>query len=116
MTASGYGIFTGLAENMARFQELEQTMQILANDPARATPPPASTEALRLASKELEAAFLAVMLRETGAGAPRTAMGGGIGEEQFASFLTDIYAQKMVDAGGIGLAESIFRALSGGRP
>ncbi len=91
-------------------------MQTTAPDPFAPRPPPPATDALRQVSRDLEAAFLSVMLRETGAGAPRSAMGGGIGEEQFASFLTDIYARKMVEAGGIGLAESIFRALSGGRP
>lgn len=87
-------------------------MQPISPDPSpplRALP---STEALRQVSRDLEAAFLSVMLRETGAGAPRDAMGGGIGEEQFASFLTDIYARKISQVGGIGLAESIFRALA----
>lgn len=87
-------------------------MQIVASDPAQPARQPTQTEALREASRQLEAAFLAIMLKEGGVGAPRDSMGGGIGEEQFASFLTDIHARQMVDAGGIGLAESIFQALS----
>jgi len=38
-------------------------------------------------------------------------MGGGIGEEQFSSFLRDEHAGLMVKAGGIGLAEHLFNAL-----
>lgn len=88
-------------------------MQTTAPEPFPASRPPPSTEALRQVSRELEAAFLSVMLRETGAGAPRDSMGGGIGEEQFTSFLTDIHARKMAETGGIGLAEIIFRSLAG---
>ena len=87
-------------------------MQIIATDPASTARQPSTTDELREASRQLEAAFLAIMLKEGGVGAPRESMGGGIGEEQFASFLTEIHARQMVDAGGIGLAESIFRALS----
>lgn len=74
--------------------------------------PTPSAEALKQVARELEATFLSVMLREAGAGAPRGTMGGGIGEEQFASFLTETYARKMADTGGIGLAEIIFRSLA----
>jgi peptidoglycan hydrolase FlgJ len=88
-------------------------MQPISTDSSPSLGAPPSTAALRQVSRDLEAAFLSVMLRETGAGAPRDSMGGGIGEEQFASFLTDIYARKMAEAGGIGLAEIIFRALAG---
>jgi Rod binding domain-containing protein len=62
-------------------------------------------------ARELEASFLAVMLREAGVGTPRGEFGGGSGEDQFASFLVDAYAGKMTETGGIGLAESIFRSL-----
>lgn len=39
--------------------------------------------------------------------------GGGIGEDQFQSFLTDAQAREMVENGGIGLAEAIFAAMTG---
>ena len=68
------------------------------------------TELARVA-RDFEASFLSIMLREAGVGVPRGAFGGGLGEDQFASFLTDAYAEKMAERGGIGLAESIFRAL-----
>jgi Rod binding domain-containing protein len=66
---------------------------------------------LRQAARRLEAAFLSEMMRHAGLGTPRDAFGGGIGEAQFASFLRDTQARAMADSGGIGLAESIFRAL-----
>jgi len=67
--------------------------------------------ALLKVARDLEASFLSVMLRQAGAGAPRGSFGGGAGEEQFASFLTEAYARGMADRGGIGLAETIFRTL-----
>lgn len=67
--------------------------------------------ALREAAGKLEANFLAEMLKSAGVGAPRDSLGGGIGEEQFSSFLVTAIAEDMVKAGGIGLAESLFLAL-----
>lgn len=67
--------------------------------------------ALRDAAKALEASFLAQMLKAAGFGKARDAFGGGTGEDQFSSFMVQAQAEKMVDAGGIGLAESLFEAL-----
>jgi Rod binding domain-containing protein len=67
--------------------------------------------ALVRVARDLEASFLSVMLREAGVGAPRASFGGGAGEDQFASFLTQAYADRMAERGGIGLAEVIFRTL-----
>ena len=69
-----------------------------------------SDAALRRAAVELEASFLSLMMKESGLGETGS-FGGGVGEEQFSSFLRDIHAREMAEAGGIGLAESIFRAL-----
>lgn len=66
---------------------------------------------LRAASQKLEATFLAEMLKSAGLGAQEGSFGGGIGEEQFMSFLRDAQAEEMVDAGGIGLAEALFNAM-----
>jgi peptidoglycan hydrolase FlgJ len=83
--------------------------------PATAVPPAskqAMTEAaLRDKSVELEAAFLAEMLQFAGLGAEGDGFDGGIGEEQFASFLRQEQASLMAERGGIGLAESLFEAL-----
>lgn len=69
---------------------------------------------LRAQARALEAAFLSEMLAHAGFGAARAAFGGGTGEAQFASFLRDEQASAMVAQGGIGLAESLFRAMTGG--
>ncbi|MDQ2065309.1 rod-binding protein [Xinfangfangia sp. CPCC 101601] len=67
-------------------------------------------------AKALEAAFLTEMLGHAGLDtSPDSAFGGGIGEEQFASFLRQEQAQMLVEHGGIGLAESLFRAMGGGK-
>ena len=66
---------------------------------------------LRAAAEKLEAAFLAEMLKSAGLGEGRDAFGGGAGEDQFSSFLVQAQAEKMVEAGGIGLAEALFESL-----
>jgi len=66
---------------------------------------------LRAAARELEASFLAEMLKHAGMGEARNAFGGGAGEEQFASFLRMEHAHAMAKRGGIGLAENLFHAL-----
>ncbi len=66
---------------------------------------------LREAAQKLEATFLAEMLKSAGLGATRYAFGGGIGEDQFSSFLRDAQAREMAAAGGIGLAEALFEAM-----
>lgn len=67
--------------------------------------------ALFQAAQDLEASFLAEMLKSAGFGKPRDAYGGGVGEEQFGSFLRQEQAKEMVKQGGVGLAESLFEAL-----
>lgn len=62
-------------------------------------------------AQDLEATFLAEMLKSAGFGAARDSFGGGIGEDQFASFLGQAQAKEMVKAGGIGLAEAVFNTL-----
>jgi flagellar protein FlgJ len=74
---------------------------------------PAEDAALRDAARRLEAGFLAAMLQAAGAGTPRDTLGGGVGEDQFSSFLTHLRAEAMVNRGGIGLAETLFNAMKG---
>lgn len=79
---------------------------------AQALPLPPSTDAkLRAAAVALEATFLSEMLKSAGFGEARDSFGGGIGEENFQSFLRDAQARTMAEAGGIGLAEALFEAL-----
>lgn len=68
-------------------------------------------EQMQEAADKLEAAFLAEMLKSAGFGQTPETFGGGSGEEQFSSFLVQAQAEKMVEAGGIGLSEQIFNAL-----
>lgn len=70
---------------------------------------------LLLKARELEAAFLAEMLQHSGLDGDAGSFGGGVGEEQFSSFLRLEQARMMVARGGIGLAEHLFRAMGGGR-
>ncbi|CUH79735.1 rod-binding protein [Tropicibacter naphthalenivorans] len=72
---------------------------------------PSQDQALRKAAKELEANFLAEMLKSAGVGKTPEAFGGGAGEDQFASFMRLEQARQMADQGGIGLAESLYHAL-----
>lgn len=74
-----------------------------------------SPDALMQAAKDLESAFLAEMLKSAGLGKAPESFGGGAGEEQFASFLRQAQADAMVEAGGIGLAQQLFEALSKGQ-
>lgn len=67
--------------------------------------------ALMSQARKLESQFLAEMLRHSGSVTPAEGFGGGIGEEQFSSFLREAHADAMTARGGIGLAEQIFKAL-----
>ena len=81
----------------------------------RPVAPPATAalqdQGLREAAENLEASFLAEMLKSAGMGKTPDAFGGGAGEDQFASFLLHEQAKAMVQAGGIGLSEAIYEAL-----
>lgn len=75
------------------------------------SPPVSQLQNLRDVANELEATFLAEMLKSAGLGKTRDGFGGGAGEDQFSSFLVQEQAKKMVRAGGIGLSEAIFNSL-----
>ena len=66
---------------------------------------------LREAATQLEATFLAEMLKSAGMGESRETFGGGSGEDQFSTFLIRAQAEQMAQAGGIGLAESLYHSL-----
>ena len=66
---------------------------------------------LRAAAPELEAVFLAEMLKQANFGESRGIFGGGIGEEQFSSMLRTEHARTLAENGGIGLAEQIFQSM-----
>lgn len=87
---------------------------MMINSTVPPTPPAASGRAAELMAKAraLETQFLSQMLGHANLGKPSENFGGGIGEEQFASFLRDEQAAAIVQRGGLGLAEQIFRVLS----
>lgn len=87
-------------------------MSDLSLTPVQSVMTPRRETELRQAAQELEASFLAEMLRHSGLGTPRDSFGGGHGEDQFASFLRTEQARAMAASGGIGLAESLFNALA----
>ena len=80
--------------------------------PPQVPPLPLTDDArLMAAARKLEATFLSEMLKSAGFDAARGDFGGGSGEDSFASFLRDAHAEELVQAGGIGLAESLFNAM-----
>ena len=91
------------------------TTPILPATPAADVPPSTHDPhaQLREVAQDLEAAFLAEMLKHAGFGEPRDddSFGGGIGEEQFSSMLRDHHASAISSRGGLGLAEQIFTSL-----
>jgi Rod binding domain-containing protein len=78
-------------------------------------PAPPIQPALARQARALEAAFLAEMLKHA-APTPAQALGGGVGEGQFHSFLREEQARRMVDTGGLGLAEHLYQSLVKGTP
>jgi Rod binding domain-containing protein len=72
-----------------------------------------NTVAMRKAANDLEAAFLAEMLKFSGVGEEKGPFSGGEGANQFGSFYREAQAQEMVKAGGIGLAQAIFESMAG---
>jgi len=76
-----------------------------------AVPATPQDKAMHKAADGLEATFIGEMLKPMGADTARESFGGGIGEEQFSSFMREEEAKAMVKAGGVGLSESIFRSM-----
>lgn len=74
--------------------------------------PQSKIQAITATAHAFEAMFLSQMLQASGADKPLGEFGGGVGEAQFASFVTDAHAQALVANGGIGLAERLIRSLS----
>jgi Rod binding domain-containing protein len=82
------------------------------HSPPSGAPVPVGDARLRDAARDLEATFIAEMLRASGAA--RDAGPGASGEESpFASFLLDARAREIARAGGFGLAEMLFESLAG---
>ena len=82
-------------------------------EPTRPAPAAFDTRSARImeVAQALEAQFLSEMLKSAGVGETPSEFGGGSGEDQFASFLRDEQAKQLTQAGGIGLAQSLFDAM-----
>jgi flagellar protein FlgJ len=67
---------------------------------------------IKQTAQKFESSFLGVMLQQMfeGSDAP-SPFGGGVGETQFKSFLTQAMADKMTANGGIGIAASVQREM-----
>ena len=76
--------------------------------------PPDRADLMMEKAKEMETAFLAEMLAHSGLGEMQGPFGGAEGEAQFTSFLRQEQARLMVESGGLGLAELIFRTMAEG--
>ncbi len=72
---------------------------------------PTVTSQIKAAAVELEATFLAEMLKSAGLGKTSQSFGGGAGEDQFASFLTQHQARQLARAGGVGLSEVLITSM-----
>jgi flagellar protein FlgJ len=63
-------------------------------------------------AQKFEAQFLSMMLQQMFQGVEMEGpFGGGPGETMFRSFMTEAMANKMVKAGGIGVADSVAREM-----
>ena len=69
-------------------------------------------ETLRSVAVDFEAQFLAQMLDHAGVGRTPEGFGGGPGEEAFRGELIGQQAKLMANRGGIGIADTIFRAIA----
>ncbi|WP_300070615.1 rod-binding protein [uncultured Ruegeria sp.] len=78
--------------------------------PQMATPP-STANRLQAAVEDLEAAFLAELLKSAGLGKTRQSFGGGAGEDQFSSFLVQHQAQQLARSGGVGLSEILLQSM-----
>jgi len=77
-------------------------------EPQRSTPASGDTAALERTAKDFETAFLAEALSHMGLDRTK----GVQGAAPFGSFVNRAYAEQMVERGGLGLSESIVRALA----
>jgi Rod binding domain-containing protein len=66
---------------------------------------------LRAAAKAFESVYLAEMLTHMGVAREPETFGGGFGAEAFQSLLNEAYAEGIVERGGTGIAERVYRQL-----
>jgi flagellar protein FlgJ len=111
----GYHLFTAIADSEKNPNNQEPLMDISSSLPMPHLRKPSLDHPMLVQAKALEASFLSEMLGYAGVGKTPEGFGGGIGEDQFGSFLRDEQARQMVAKGGIGLAEQLFHAMTKGQ-
>lgn len=89
---------------------MSEITSLHAHIPVQERQPSARARQHHASAVEFEALVLAELLRAAGAGKPISGLEGGLGEDQFASFLVDAQARAIAARGGIGLAEMVMRA------
>ena len=73
-------------------------------------PPPAAAKA-RATAQDFEAVFLNSMFSQMFSGVERGPFSGGQAARTWHSFLTNKYAKNFAKAGGIGIADTVYREL-----
>ncbi len=69
---------------------------------------------LKQTCKDLESVMVSIVLRSMRATVPKDSLyGDSLGTDVFTSMLDDEYAKKISDAGGFGLADMLYKQLSG---
>jgi peptidoglycan hydrolase FlgJ len=68
---------------------------------------------LRQAAQDFETVYLTEMLTNMGVAREPETFGGGFAAEAFQSLLNEAYAERIVQRGGTGIAEAIYRQLRG---
>ena len=87
---------------------LARTTTPVASEPSRS---PATATRARAAAQDFEAAFLNTMFGQMFAGVGEGPFSGGQAAKTWQSFLTDEYAKSFAKAGGIGIADAVYKEL-----
>jgi Rod binding domain-containing protein len=108
-----------MAAGLNALSSADQALFRATSAPSSASAPaPAGAQSLqaraRAKAEDFEAVFLNTMFQQMYTGLEGDGpFGGGTGVGVWRSFLTDQYAKSMVKAGGIGLADHVYRSLLG---
>lgn len=82
----------------------------LANPRANQSSPAVKNDDIMEAAQDFETAFITQMLTFSGLGKALT-LGGGEAVSAFAGFYIESFAEKMTEAGGLGLADQFYTKL-----
>ena len=101
---------SALANTASPFAARDAAAQLISG--AKATAKPLSPQAkARAAAEDFEAVFLNSMFSEMSAGVDGKGSFDGPGAAIWRSMLTDQYARSFAKAGGVGIANDVYRSL-----